>query len=207
MTEKTSNSHLPHLRKRGRHLLVHYGLRGWQPHFLVSAKLWGLVLAGLFMCASLQAQRINYKSQSLLIYKFSLYVSWPEDAIGDTLYIGVYGNSPILSELKLMSSIKKAGGGRPISVIPINSAADMRKVHILYLASSRSRELRSLVQQMKDQSVLIVAERGGLARKGACINFILMEDDTLRYEYNIQELENRRLEMSEEFTRFGFKVN
>ena len=207
MREKTSNSNLTYQRRTGRYSLYAMLRDKLLLPFSRQGRVWLLLILILGFSSLSYSQRVNYKSQSLLIYKFSLYVSWPSEAIEDTLYIGVYGNSPILSELSLMSSIKKAGGGRPISVIPIDSPDDIKRVHILYLASSRSRELRSLVQQLKDQSVLIVAERGGLAKKGACINFILMEDDTLRYEYNVRELENRGLKMSQEFTRFGYKVN
>lgn len=153
-----------------------------------------------------KGQDTNYKAQSLFIYKFTKYVNWPEGAIDDEVIIGVYGNSPILDELELMSSLKKAGVGKPIKVKQITSDEEMRSVHILYIASSKSRELKSIVAEMEDSPVLLVAERGGLAKKGACINFIVLDNDTLRFEVNQANLSQRQLAISEELLSLGFVV-
>jgi len=54
------------------------------------------------------AQELDYRAQSLYIYKFTKFISWPEEKAEGDFVIGVFGNSPIFDELKLMASLKKA---------------------------------------------------------------------------------------------------
>ncbi len=175
------------------------------------------LLCMIFLLLGLQqlmGQGISYRAQSLYIYKFTRYVSWPSESQGDTLVIGVFGSSPIEDELKLMASLKRAAGNRPISIKPIEGLgglsyhlqAPAQPLHILYVPSSKSRQLTAILQFLDQRPVLVVAERGGLARRGACVNFMVTEDDILRFEYNQSKLGELQLRVGEELLRLGFKV-
>lgn len=181
-------------------------------HFHLSRLRGGMGLSLLILFSmllpshKLQAQQISHKAQSLFIYKFTRYVSWPPTAINGKIVIGIYGNSPIVDELRLMSSLKTSTSGLPIEVKVIQSIEEMENIHILYLASSKSRELSTILKKINKKATLVVAERGGLAKKGACINFILLENDVLRFEVNKAALEQHQLDMSEELLKLGFEV-
>ena len=170
---------------------------------------WGLLLL-LLVCSPqpMRAQReVYYKAQSLFIYQFTRYVSWPPSAMKQgQVVIGVYGTTPMLDELRLMASLKKAPGGQEIVVLEIEDPTEIKGLHILYLSSAKSRELRTVLDQTAGSSTLIVAERGGLARKGASINFIVMENDTLRFEVNPDTLNRHRLAMAPELMSLGYVV-
>lgn len=169
------------------------------------------LLAGI---SQMKAQGISYRAQSLYIYKFTRYVQWPEGVEGDTLVIGVFGNSPIEDELRLMASLKRAAGNRPIKIRQIEGLGGLsymfqepaQALHILYVPSSKSRQLTAILQFMAERPVLVVAERGGLARRGACVNFMVTEDDILRFEYNQTKLGQLRLAVAEELLHLGYKV-
>lgn len=152
------------------------------------------------------SQSINYRSQSLFIYKFTKYIYWPENKTTNNFVIGVYGNSPIFNELTTMASIKKAGKGQTIEVKKIRSPHEIKDMHLVYITSSKSREVKQVAEQVRDKPILVVAERGGLAKKGACINFMIMENNMLRFEVNMNELKKHSLKMDKELLKLGYTV-
>ncbi|MGB3617520.1 MAG: YfiR family protein [Catalinimonas sp.] len=169
------------------------------------AGLVGLLLLGLLPAAA-RAQVTTYRTQSLFIYKFTKHVTWPEAAREGDFVIGVYGNSPILQELRLMASLKKAAAGQTIVVRQIDRLEALDGVHVLYLTAAKSRQLPAVLAATRNRPVLVLAERGGLAKRGASINFILMEDLTLKFEVNTAVLRAHYLSISTELLQFGFKV-
>ena len=82
-----------------------------------------------------------------------------------------------------------------------------RSLHVLYLASSKSRDLRSILERLEGKPTLVVAERGGLAKKGACINFITLDNDSLRFEINTDTMKAHQLVMAEELLKRGYIVH
>lgn len=152
-------------------------------------------------------QNVNYKSQSLYIYQFTKYITWPAEARTGDFVIGVYGNCPIQKDLELMAALKRAGSGQKIVVKHIRSLDELDGLHVLYLASSKSRDLRSILERLEGKPTLVVAERGGLAKKGACINFITLDNDSLRFEINTDTMKAHQLVMAEELLKRGYIVH
>ena len=71
-----------------------------------------ILLAGLLAITGagvVKAQELDYRAQSLFIYKFTRYVYWPAERTEGSFRIGVMGDSPIVEELEIMASLKKAG--------------------------------------------------------------------------------------------------
>jgi hypothetical protein len=165
-----------------------------------------LVLGIFASCKESCGQNLKYKTQSLFIYKFSKHITWPDEWNKGKFIIGVYGNSPIYEELQVMASIKKAGNNQDIKVKLIKSTEEIEHVHILYIPSSRSRELQSILEKVKNSPTLVVSERGGLAKKGASINFLIMESGILRFEINLEVLRKHLLEIAPELLKLGYKV-
>jgi len=151
-------------------------------------------------------QELDYRAQSLYIYKFTKYIYWPEEKTQEDFVIGVYGNSPIIGELRLMASIKKAGNDQNIVVKEVDPEDDFTQYNIIYVASSKSRQIRVLSEQIGNQSVLIVAEREGMANKGATISFIITNYEILKFEVDVGQLEYQNLSISEELIKLGFKL-
>lgn len=165
-----------------------------------------IVFLLLFMVTSAIGQDVNYKAQSLYIYKFTHYIDWNTSAGDSDFVIGVYGNSPIFNELEMMAKIKKAGNGKKIVIRQISNITQLSDEKIIYIASSKSRELRSILQLVENKPVLLVAEREGLARKGASINFIVMENNFLRFEINTETIRKSKLSVSDELLKLGYQV-
>ena len=166
----------------------------------------GLWLVSLLLPQALAGQGMSYKAQSLFLYQFAKYVSWPQQAMGEEIVIGVLGSSPILEELELMAALKRGPAGQRLVVRQVASLDDLRGIHILYLSAAKSRMLQAVKTALGQAPTLLVAERGGLARKGAAVNFIVLENDTLRFEVNPANLAAHNLRMSRELLSLGFEV-
>jgi hypothetical protein len=167
----------------------------------------GLWLICLGCAYPAHGQDVSYRAQSLFIYQFTKYITWPEETMKGDFYIGVYGTCPIYNELVTMASLKKASNGNPIIIEQIESSEDTWKLHILYVPSSKSREVSALSHATSSFPVLIVAERDGMARKGATLNFIVMEDGILKFEINMTAMRQRLLSISPELLQLGFIVD
>lgn len=151
-------------------------------------------------------QEPGYMSQSLFIYQFTKYITWPDEYTQTDLIIGVYGKSPILDELKIMASLKKAPNGNPIIIRSITSIEEMQTIHILYIPSAKSREINAINLQLSDKPTLTVAERDGMAKKGAIISFIILETGILKFEINKTALEKKKLIIAPDLLKLGFIV-
>ncbi len=166
-----------------------------------------MVIFSIFMSGKVHAQDPEYRAQSLYIYKFSKYIFWPAEKMKGEFKIGVFGNSPIIKELEIMASLKKAANDLNFVVKEINPETDdLGTFQIIYIASSKSRQINEIKEKVGNNPVLIVAEREGMAAKGATISFIVLENEVLKFEINMDMLQQQHLEISDELLRLGFKI-
>lgn len=150
----------------------------------------GLIL--FLTVTTVQAQKEKY--QSLFIYNFSKYVKWPDGQQSGDFVIGVLGTSNITKTLKTMSANKKVNGSK-IVVKEFKSASEISGCHILFIAEGMSSKMNQVVTQTSGESILIVSDKPGLAKKGAVINFIEHEGE-IKFELNKQFAESRGLKIS-----------
>ena len=168
-----------------------------------------VVLAGVFLMIFIGkteravAQDVDYKTYTLFLYNFMKYVEWPTTE-GDFV-IGVVGECPVKKELEQLAKNKKAKG-RQIVVVNIANAGDALLCNMVYIPSSKSAELRPIYEKVKGRSVLIVAEREGLAKKGAGISFAIDDDDALKFDINKSTLDSQNLKIANMLMQLGILV-
>ena len=150
-----------------------------------------------------KAQEADYKAYTLFLYNFMKYVEWP-DQTGD-FTIGIVGNSPIEKELITLSENKKAKG-KKIVVKVINTAEDGETCNMIYLPSSKSSMLKQIMEKVKGKPILVVAEREGLAQKGAGISFAVDDDDARKFDINKSSLESHSLKIANILMQLGILV-
>jgi hypothetical protein len=165
-----------------------------------------LVFIWFVFVSEIKSQEINYRAQSLYIYKFTKYIYWPEEKMQGDFLIGVFGSSPVFEELELMASLKKAGNEQDILVRDISVTDSLGDFHIVYISSSKSRQIKIIEDQIGKRPVLLVAEREGLASRGATISFLITEDGGLKFEVNVAKLEKQQMRISDELLKIGFKL-
>ncbi len=149
------------------------------------------------------SQDLDYKAHTLFLYNFMKYVEWP-DSPGDFV-VGVVGNSPIEKELNTLAQTKKIKG-KKIVVKIINSPDEVEDCNMIYLPNDKSSMLKAIAEKVKSKSVLIVAEREGLARKGAGISFAVDDNDTLKFDINKSSLDSKSLKVANVLIQLGAVV-
>jgi hypothetical protein len=168
-----------------------------------------LLLLLLFMrgvSSKCYAQDVDYKAYTLFVYNFMKYVEWPEAQSKGDFVVGIYGDSPIQKELQTLAVGKKLKG-RNIVIKAIAKPEDAASCQLLYVASSKSSGIKQLKDLMKDKPVLIVGEREGLAKKGAELSFVTLEDDELKFDINKKEIETHQLKIASSLLALGILVN
>lgn len=140
-----------------------------------------------------RSQDVDYKAYTLFLYNFMKYVEWPNNE-GDFI-IGVVGDSPVKKELYELAKNKKAKG-RKIVVINVATPGDALLCNMVYIPSNKSSELKFIMERVKGKSILIVAEREGMAKKGAAFSFAIDDDDSLKFDINKTALEMQGLKIA-----------
>ena len=175
------------------------------------ARRWSGIAAHFFLCCILictripaQAQRNPYAIHANIVYHFTKYINWPEDKKTGDFVIGIVGDSPLYDELKSFVANKTAGSQKiVIKKFPANASA--YPCNILFISEEESKSLKKIAAIINDASVLLVTESEGLAKKGACINFTIV-DDRLKLEINKANIEHHNLNIASELLSLGILV-
>ena len=152
------------------------------------------ILFGSCLIGSAQyslAQMSAHKGQALFIYNFTKYVKWPNQA--SNLVIGVLGDSEMLAEMNASLKGKKAGESI-LEIRKVTSVTEAAQCNLVYVPSSRSKDLENLINAVQEKGVLVVSEED-MADKGASISFLLVESK-LRFKINAQTIKKSGLQVS-----------
>lgn len=144
---------------------------------------------------------MNYAVQANIIYHFTRYIDWPAFAKSDDFVIGVIGDTPLYVELKKTMKNKMAGDKR-IIIKTISTSTSFFDCHILFISQEESYNIKRISALTKEDPILLVTEQVGLARKGACINFVIV-DDRLQLEINKNNITERKLNIASELLQLG----
>jgi hypothetical protein len=66
--------------------------------------------------------------------------------------------------------------------------------------------MKTVKEQLRNKPVLIVGEREGLAKKGAALSFVTLEDDVLKFDINKTEIEQHQLKISSALISLGIVI-
>jgi hypothetical protein len=146
----------------------------------------------LFFGSKTVAQTTNYQVYALFVVNIAKYSAWPSTA--GEFQITVFGKSKAYDELQKQNG--KNFNGRVVKVNQVDEIANIGQPNILYVADSRSAQVDDLVKTTQGKSIMIITEREGLFKKGAGFSFVVLENNTLRYDINHTELEKRQIKIS-----------
>jgi hypothetical protein len=145
-----------------------------------------------------------YAVHANIIYRFTKYINWPDDKKTGEFVIGVIGDTPLFDELQNFTS-KRSPAGQPIVVKKFSASASAYNCHILFVGDDESENVKRIAGTTAGTPTLLVTEAEGLSRKGACINFILV-DDHLKLEINKTNIERRSLDIASELLNLGIII-
>ena len=151
------------------------------------------------------AAQTKYDYHAVFIYNFSKYIEWPEDKVGNSFVIGVFGDSPLQSILTQLVDQRKIGNN-PITVRRLRNPAEVASCHIVFFSAGTNRDFEASKPIAQSKGVLTVTESPGMGRKGAGINFIIVEGK-LKFEINRQTLTDSHLNASGQLYTLGLPIN
>jgi len=146
-------------------------------------------------------QVTDYKVHANIIYRFTKYIEWPGNKQAGDFVIGIVGDSPLYEELRSLT-VGKSVGDQRIIIKKFAAGAAAYNCSILFIGQDESKNLKRIALLTADQSVLLITEENGLAKKGSCINFIIV-DDRLKLEINKNNILSRNMNVASELLKLA----
>jgi len=162
-----------------------------------------IAVISLLAASSADAQTTNYQVYSLFVMNIAKYSSWPPH--GNEFHIAVVGKSRAYDELVKQTATKSVVG-MPMKVSQTDNLADAEQAQIIYVSDGKSGMLDDIVKATQGKPVLIITEREGLYKKGAGFSFVLMDNNTLRFDINNTDLEKRQIRVAKNLTALANAV-
>jgi hypothetical protein len=153
----------------------------------------------IFLCCSpvLAQAPSSLQVEAAFLFKFIGYVDWPEQALGSPdkpFVIGVLGTDPFGASIDEDARDEKAKG-RKIEVHRYSSVGQISNCQILFISSSESRRLPSILDKLKGRSILTVSDLPDFARAGGMIGFVT-QNNKIRFQINRDAAQQARVNIS-----------
>ncbi len=142
--------------------------------------------------------------KAVFVYKFSLYVTWPETSKMKPLRICVLGDDPLRGALDAVAE-KKAAQDQAIRVTTYRAAEECVGCHILVVPRGQSARIPEVLRALKGRAVLTVGDGEGAAAAGLAMGFVI-RDGRLRFEVNTQALKATGLVASSRLLKLALRV-
>ncbi len=135
--------------------------------------------------------------KAAFLYNFALYTSWPPPPPTAVTLCSI-GHDDLGAAFDALAN--KQIDGKPVQVRRIDSAADARSCHLLYVPESGGGNLPALARGLASQPVLIVSDAGNLDPA-----MILIEPDgnRLAFSVNLARVRHAGLDVSSKLLRLA----
>jgi hypothetical protein len=160
-----------------------------------------LLLPAVLAHAGDQASR-EYLVKAVFIRNFAQFVQWPANTFpteSSPVVIGVLGTDPFDGALELAVKDKKADG-HPIVVKRFPALEDLGPCNVLFVAASQS--FAAVKAKVGAAPVLLVGDAANFTADGGMIR-LLLEDDTVRFEVNLDATTQANLKLSSRLLRLA----
>ncbi|MGK7392208.1 MAG: YfiR family protein [Candidatus Cyclobacteriaceae bacterium M2_1C_046] len=162
-------------------------------------------LVGMISIFAVNAQnRPVYELHSMMIYNFLKYIQWPDDQSGNDFVITVYGDDEVYNTLNTWYGNKQKLN-RKIVVKKAGSVAEIGNPHLIYVGTKASNQFEEVMTKIDPAATLVITDKRGLAEKGSCINFRII-NDRLKFELNQEAVSKSNLKISSQLTSMAILI-
>lgn len=140
-----------------------------------------LLLGGNSITAQENAGNREYGLKADFIYRFVDYVYWKDYSKSQIFKIAVLEESPITDALLNTTKNKK------IEIKVYKNLNELRFCNILFVPYNCTIPIETILAKFSGKPVLIVTEQNGYGKKGAHMNFVLV-DNKLKFEVNLKAI-------------------
>lgn len=158
-------------------------------------KLKALLAAVLVVSSAAFAQdRPVHEVYSMMVFNFTRYVQWPDQATSGEFVIGVIGNTDIYNTLNGWYG-GKPRGSKTYVIKKFANASEVTDCHVLYIDKTKSGEFEAANNKVKGKGTLVITDKNGLGERGSAINFKTV-DNKLKFELNQKAVDASNLKVS-----------
>lgn len=142
------------------------------------------------------------------LYNFTKFVEWPAASLGapgDSIVVGVFGESTLQADLETTVKGRKVNG-RSIVIKRVVTATEARAVHLLFVAAGEEAHFADVMPKLAGTAVLLVGESPQFLARGGCIRLIV-DEQRLRFEINATAAERAQLRLSAQLQNLAVAVH
>jgi hypothetical protein len=140
-----------------------------------------ILLGSVSLSAQQNAAGKDYELKADFLIRFVDYVYWKNQSKNKPFKIAILEESPINTSLNAVQNNKK------IEVKEYKNLKDIGFCNILFVPYDCSVSIETIISNFSGKPVLIVTERSGFGKKGAHMNFVMM-DNKLKFEVNLKAI-------------------
>jgi YfiR/HmsC-like len=160
-------------------------------------------LLGLATCAPALADEVpEYRIKAAFVYNFMVFTEWPAE-VGPTLTLCVHGADPFGKEIDGLHG--KTAAGRTIAVQRRPGAEPLRGCQAVFFAASSLDAAPRLLDGLRGQPVLTMADTPGALRRGVALNMRVAQDK-VAFEVNLTAARHAGLNLSSKLLRLAAEV-
>lgn len=156
------------------------------------------MIAVTVLTGAAPGQKFNeYQVKAAFIFNFASFIEWPRSAFrspDDPFTICVLGRNPFGHALETLVE-GRVVDGRSFVVRQAADVSDVNGCHILFIGSSERLRFRSILEGLKNNSVLPVGDTSDFIAAGGVVAFRL-EDGKVRIEIDARAAKARNLRVS-----------
>lgn len=146
----------------------------------------------------------EYELKAAVLYNIIKYVDWPKEVMGsstDPITVLVIGENPFGATLENVLQKREAHGHR-IVVRYSKGLPKKLNAQVVFMKGLSKAERGKLKDLCAASSAMLIGDREGLAKEGACLGFYL-KDRRVRFEINVDALKRARLSASSELLKLA----
>ena len=147
----------------------------------------------------------DYEVKAAFLYNFAKFVRWPDDAVGGPRFVvAIVGDDPFGAVID-RAFVGKTVLGRPVEIRRTRMVREAAGAQMAFIGSSERARLAEVLAALKGESILTVGDMDRFTDGGGMVGFRL-KDSTVRFEVNLRELRQARLQMSSQIIRLAQRV-
>lgn len=142
------------------------------------------------------------KFKATYLYQFARILKWPD--LKDSFTIGVWNAPKVMPVLETIASTKTISSNKLV-IKNITQLGDINNCQIIFLSSNSKGNLQAVIESVKGQNILIVAEGSEMVKKGAGVSFIDINGKIL-YEMSKSNIAKNGLISAQLLEKLAYKV-
>lgn len=162
------------------------------------------VLSGLLSGGAAHADDLpEYRLKAAFIYNFAVYTEWPADT-GATLTLCIHGQDPFGKDIDALQA-RAVGTTRTLAVQRRASGESLKGCQLVFFPPSSMEALPRLLESLRGQTVLTVADSAGAMRRGVALNMAVV-NHKVSFEANLVAARGAGITLSSKLLRLATEV-